>query len=397
MRNAPCRVVVAQGAPQPGGVDEQLERRRRARTPRRRWRPRSATTASAMSALMWNAAVPAGQYAEHSSPRIVRHGKAAPSRPSCAARSPGQRQGAVPPAQRVRGRVRLGVGEHRQHERLGVPEGVAVVAGAGQALGRDRPLLGPGPGLQHVEQREADRLLDLGVPLDLDVGAGPEVVQVLALLGQQPVPAGEPGARRARRRPGRARRAGAVGGPAIAEELHQLQALAGLRARGATVNAPVGRRPWSTSAVPAPDTRCACRGHPQAAVAGPVHQHGAGLVGHVLLASSGASSAAAVRGSLPSGGSASLATSSDCTTIRERRVERLDLVADGGDRPLGERDEPLGVDPHRRAGRRDPLGVAASACRRGSRASARGGAARRSGRRRARRRRAGGAACRWSR
>ena len=39
-------------------------------------------TAYAMSALMWNAAVPAGQYPEVSWPRIVRHGKAAPARPS---------------------------------------------------------------------------------------------------------------------------------------------------------------------------------------------------------------------------------------------------------------------------------------------------------------------------
>ncbi len=40
-----------------------------------------------MSALMWKAAVPAGQYPEHSSPVMVRHGKAAPSSPSCRARS----------------------------------------------------------------------------------------------------------------------------------------------------------------------------------------------------------------------------------------------------------------------------------------------------------------------
>jgi len=38
-------------------------------------------------ALMCHAAVPAGQYAEHSWPRIVRQGKVAPSRSSCAARS----------------------------------------------------------------------------------------------------------------------------------------------------------------------------------------------------------------------------------------------------------------------------------------------------------------------
>ncbi len=40
-----------------------------------------------MSALTWNAAVPAGQYAEHSCPRIVRHGNAAPRRRSVVARS----------------------------------------------------------------------------------------------------------------------------------------------------------------------------------------------------------------------------------------------------------------------------------------------------------------------
>ena len=48
----------------------------------------------------------------------------------------------VPPAQRVGGGLRPGVGQHRQHERLGVPEGVPVVPGPGQALGRDRPVLG---------------------------------------------------------------------------------------------------------------------------------------------------------------------------------------------------------------------------------------------------------------
>ena len=47
----------------------------------------SRITASAMSALMWNPAVPAGQYAEHSCPVMVRQGKAAPLRFSCLARS----------------------------------------------------------------------------------------------------------------------------------------------------------------------------------------------------------------------------------------------------------------------------------------------------------------------
>ena len=44
-------------------------------------------TAAAISAFTWNAAVPAGQYAEHSAPSIVRQGKVAPRRPSWLARS----------------------------------------------------------------------------------------------------------------------------------------------------------------------------------------------------------------------------------------------------------------------------------------------------------------------
>ena len=66
----------------------------------------------------------------------------------------GQRQDRLAPAQGVRRRVGLQVAEHRQAEGLGVPERVAVVAGPGQALGPDRPALGPRAGLQHVEHRE---------------------------------------------------------------------------------------------------------------------------------------------------------------------------------------------------------------------------------------------------
>jgi hypothetical protein len=59
---------------------------------------------------------------------------------------------------------------------------VSVVARSGQALGRDRPLLAPGRSLQDVKQREADRLLQLRVAVDLDIPALPEVVEILALL-----------------------------------------------------------------------------------------------------------------------------------------------------------------------------------------------------------------------
>ena len=82
------------------------------------------------------------------------------------------------PAQRVGRRARRRVREHGQDEALGVPERVAVVAGPGQPLGRDRALLGAGAGLERVEEREADGLLQLGVAVELDVGAVPEVVEV---------------------------------------------------------------------------------------------------------------------------------------------------------------------------------------------------------------------------
>ena len=152
-----------------------------------------------MSAPMWKPAVPAGQYAEHSSPadgpprerRALQAERLGPL--------PGQVEGGVPPAQHVGRRGRLGVGQRRQHERLGVPERVPVVAGPGQALRADRPLLGPGARLQRVEQPEADRLLHLRVAVDPHVGVVPERVQVLPLGLDQARPS-----RPAGRWPGRA-------------------------------------------------------------------------------------------------------------------------------------------------------------------------------------------------
>ena len=105
----------------------------------------------------------------------------------------GHGQYRMAPAQDVRGGRRLRVGQHRQDVRLGVPERVPVVAGAGQPLGRDGAHLGPGPRLQDLEQREPHRLLDLRVTGDLHVGAGPEVVEEGPLLGEQLIPSGKPG------------------------------------------------------------------------------------------------------------------------------------------------------------------------------------------------------------
>jgi hypothetical protein len=134
----------------------------------------------------------------------------------------------VPPAQDVAGGVRGGRREGLQDEALGVPERVPVVARAGQPLGRDRPPLGAGAGLQDVEQPEAHGLLHDGVAVDLDVGAVPVVVEVGALAAQQALPAAvaRAGQRRRHLVAHRGRRAGAR--PAVGQELHDLQLLAGL-------------------------------------------------------------------------------------------------------------------------------------------------------------------------
>ena len=75
------------------------------------------------------------------------------------------------PAKRIGSRPRRRVREDGQDEALGIPERVAVVAGAREALGADRALLGASARLKRVEECEADRLLQLGVAVQLDVGA----------------------------------------------------------------------------------------------------------------------------------------------------------------------------------------------------------------------------------
>ena len=71
---------------------------------------------------------------------------------------------------------------------------MAVIAWTGQSLRRNRALFAPRPGLQRVKQREADRLLELRVAVDLDVRVLPELVEKRALLLEKPVPAGLHGA-----------------------------------------------------------------------------------------------------------------------------------------------------------------------------------------------------------
>src|SRR5687767_6232997 len=114
-----------------------------------------------------------------------------------------------------------GVGQRLQDERIGVPEGVPVVARAGEALGRYRLPLCAGTRLQGVEEGEADRLLLLIVTLELHVGALPEVVEIVALGGKQALPTAS--ARGGERRFDLVahRRQRALARPAVTKELHQ--------------------------------------------------------------------------------------------------------------------------------------------------------------------------------
>ena len=228
---AALRIVMAERAPQARRLDEQLEAdlalegvvvrsRRGSARRRRRCRRRCGTR-------------PCPRASSRSTPGrgSSATGTRRPSSPSWRARSRARSSVAWRQRSASAAASRRRVREHRQDEALRVPERVAVVAGPGQALGGDRALLGAGPGLERVEEREAHGLLELGVALELDVGAVPEVVEVRALAGEQAVPArvsrlGERGDHLVA--DGRER---ALARPAVGEELDDPQALALARGR----------------------------------------------------------------------------------------------------------------------------------------------------------------------
>src|SRR5437588_11689584 len=95
------------------------------------------------------------------------------------------------PAQSIGCCVGPGQREYLQDEDLRIPEGMAIVAWTRQPFGCYGPTLRTSSGLQDVEESEAHRLLDLRVALQLDVGIGPEVIQVGPLLGEQAIPASQ--------------------------------------------------------------------------------------------------------------------------------------------------------------------------------------------------------------
>ena len=77
---------------------------------------------------------------------------------------------------------RVGVDEHGQDIGLGIPEGVPLIALAGQALGGDVARTVPSGGLQQVEEIEAQALQQRVVAADLKKGVVPEFVEEGALL-----------------------------------------------------------------------------------------------------------------------------------------------------------------------------------------------------------------------
>src|SRR4029078_738155 len=135
----------------------------------------------------------------------------------------GQVERGVAPEQRVAGRVRSRIREHWEDEALRVPEGVPVVAGPGQSFRRNLALLGTGAGLQRVKEGKADGMLELGVPLELDVGGGPEVVEVRPLPFEQAVPARVLGLCNCRDHLVAGRRQRTLARPAGGPELYQRQ------------------------------------------------------------------------------------------------------------------------------------------------------------------------------
>ena len=93
------------------------------------------------------------------------------------------------------------------------------------------PALGARRGLQQLEQREPDGLLQLGVAVDLDVRALPEAVEDGALAREEPVEALVPGdGERAGQLVAQRRQLAGVG-PGVRHELGQRDRLAGLQAR----------------------------------------------------------------------------------------------------------------------------------------------------------------------
>lgn len=269
---------------------------------------------------------------------------------------PGGGQGVEAPAQFLGCGLRRGEGQQGQDERLGVPEGVAVVAGPGEPLGGDGALFGAGVGLEDVEEGEADGLLDLLVAVDLDVGASPEVVEVGPLVLQQPPPAAVRGRRQRRLDLVAHRGPGADAGPAVCDQLLHAQPLSRFQHGGdgqpghVHVALTARRGPFGAG-----DDVVGGHGDPEAAAAGAVDQAQPAARGGILLRFQwrlqrlGGARVAVRLGQALVGDQ--LRLDDDTGTA----VDGLHLVRHGGDRPLGQGHQPRGAHPDGRACRGGPL------------------------------------------
>ena len=325
---------------------------------------------------------------------IVRQGKAAPLQVERRSPLPGGRQRGVPPAQGVPGDLRTDRGHHLQDERLGVPEGVPLVAGAGQRLAGDGPTLGARRGLQQLEQREPDGLLQLVVAVDLDVRALPEAVEDGALAREQPVEALVPGDRQRSRQLVAQRGQLAGVRPRVRHELGQRDRLAGLQLRadrepgvvggGLAVHVELGG---------ALDVVVGRGADQQPGAQGAVHESEP-AVRVVFLRLEGMLEQVVGRGMARQVRLPGVGDEPGLQHDLDGPFQRAHRVAQGEHAALVERHEPGGARP-RRCGRPASASAArATACPPGSRARVRGAGACRCGRRAGGRRPAAGPPCR---
>ncbi len=281
--------------------------------------------------------------ARNRAPRVGRAGK-----PQLTGTVPGLLESLMPPAKSQTHTTGMGVRQQRQHERLGVPQHVAVVAVAGQPLRRDRVRTGLGPRLQHVEQPEPDALLHLRIAVELHVGAGPEVVEILALQSQQLVEAQLGRLVAGLKSPVH----DIVLGPRVGQELLHPQRLPGGHAH--LEHGPdqvlLRRHVRLADAAGVGDRRRDF----DAAAPGAVVQHVVGVLQRAQRGLHGGRGARVVAlvGLLLVGEQVGLDAHANVP------VGGFDLVADGCDRGVRERDQPGAADAYPGAGRRFPVDVA---------------------------------------
>ena len=272
---------------------------------------------------------------------------------------PGEVQCRGPPAQRVGYRVRQGVGQHREHETFGVPEGVAVVAGPGESLAGDRASFGARTGLHQVKEPEPHGLLGFRVAFDLDVRVLPEVVEVLALRVQQRFPPAVARAVQCRGGLVAQCRSGAQTRPAIGDVFDDAQLLSRAQpadhCRPRQVRAGIGGELHSPRHV---DFVVHRGGHHQRAGPGPVHEKCSGFRVFVV---DGFQRVVQDGRDPRVGRGLWLVLVGDELGLHghaDEFLDGLDAVLDGRDTALGQRHQPGGRHFDLLARRRAPVGVA---------------------------------------